>query len=102
MLGINLFGSRTLWWWWNSPHERKESWSLPDITSPALGVHNICWKCRRSILFFLQFSSVYLLTLSADDFEESTFKSFYLIYTSSCLLWRSRKEKKATTKNTSL
>jgi len=32
MLGINLFGSRTLWWWWNSPHERKESWSLPNVT----------------------------------------------------------------------
>jgi len=29
MLGINLFGSRTLWWWRNSPHERKESWNLP-------------------------------------------------------------------------
>jgi len=32
MLGINLFGPRTLWWWRNSPYERKESWSLPDVT----------------------------------------------------------------------
>jgi len=32
MLGINLFGSRTLRWWRNFPHERKESWSLPDVT----------------------------------------------------------------------
>jgi len=28
-MGINLFGSRTLWWC--SLHERKESWS-PDVT----------------------------------------------------------------------
>jgi len=32
MLDINLSDSRTLWWWRNSPHERKESWSLPDVT----------------------------------------------------------------------
>jgi len=31
MLGINLFDSRTLWWWRSSPHERKKSWSLPDV-----------------------------------------------------------------------
>jgi len=31
MLSTNLFGSRILWWWRNSPHERKESWSLPDV-----------------------------------------------------------------------
>jgi len=30
MLGIDLFDFRILWWWRNSPHERKESWSLPD------------------------------------------------------------------------
>jgi len=28
---INLFGSHTLWWWRSSLHERKESWSLPDV-----------------------------------------------------------------------
>jgi len=28
---INLFGSRTLWWWRSSQHERKESWSLLDV-----------------------------------------------------------------------
>jgi len=22
---------RTLWWWRNSSHERKESWSLPGV-----------------------------------------------------------------------
>jgi len=30
-VGINLFDYRTLWWWRNSPHERKESWSLSDV-----------------------------------------------------------------------
>jgi len=33
---INLFGSRTLWWWRSSLHERKESWSLPDVTIDRL------------------------------------------------------------------
>jgi len=31
MLGINLLDYRTLWWWRNFSHERKESWSLPDV-----------------------------------------------------------------------
>jgi len=32
MLDINLFGSRTLWWWQSSPHERKKSWSLRNTS----------------------------------------------------------------------
>jgi len=31
MLSISLLDYRTLWWWQNSSHERKESWSLPDV-----------------------------------------------------------------------
>jgi len=30
-VGINLFGSHILWWR-SSLHERKELWSLPDVT----------------------------------------------------------------------
>jgi len=32
MSSICSLDYRTLWWWRNSFNERKESWSLPDVT----------------------------------------------------------------------
>jgi len=51
MLSINLlFSSCTLWWWRNSPHERKESWSLlPNVEIHSYRFIDISYRglCKR-------------------------------------------------------
>jgi len=52
-VGINLFGSRTFWWWRSSLHERKESWSLPDVTHTFILLTKSLWGAYQEFSGFL-------------------------------------------------
>jgi len=43
MSSISSLDYRTLWWWRNSFYERKELWSLPDVTRDISRGLRIAW-----------------------------------------------------------